>query len=338
MMACFGMQHAASRWLSAIALFFGIHAIGDDVRLTPRTLVTFADVETARTILTSQDDFIRALSPFDRAARMKSDQPRSQMEFLTFLGQNVQPWADAEIVRVSKVLVELSSKLTPYHLPLPQKISLIKTTGKEEGAAAYTRGSAIILPQHDVEEPSRDLLAHELFHVMSRYDGSLRSELYRVIGFVVTNEVRLPAGLANLRITNPDGPLNNSIIVVREQGQDRPVVPILYSRSARYDVTTGGEFFNYLDFKLLAVAHDGKEYRPHMVNGEPYLLKPDGVIGFFEQIGRNTDYIIHPDEILAVNFVYMVNGRTNLPSPRIPSQMKEILKASSAPAGGAARN
>ena len=36
----------------------------------------------ARRILTTRDDFIRALSPFDRAARVKTDKDVSEKEFL----------------------------------------------------------------------------------------------------------------------------------------------------------------------------------------------------------------------------------------------------------------
>jgi len=36
-------------------------------------------------------------------------------------------------------------------------------------------------------------------------------------------------------------------------------------------------------------------------------------------------YIIHPEEVLADNFRLMVNQVTNVPTPRIPARMKEVL-------------
>jgi Domain of unknown function (DUF4157) len=142
-------------------------------------------------------------------------------------------------------VVSLAGKLARWNLPLPPTVVLIKTTGNEEGNAAYTRQNAIILSQHEAASANSDLLAHELFHVLSRHDAELRQRLYRVIGFLPIHEVRLPPALVPIKITNPDGVHNNFRIVVRSEGELLPVVPILYSSSPRYDVGRGGEFFQY---------------------------------------------------------------------------------------------
>jgi hypothetical protein len=57
------------------------------------------------------------------------------------------------------------------------------------------------------------------------------------------------------------------------------------------------------------------------------LFEPSQVPGFSEQVGQNTKYIIHPEEILADNFVFLLNGRINLPSPRVVESMGRILQA-----------
>ena len=46
------------------------------------------------------------------------------------------------------------------------------------------------------------------------------------------------------------------------------------------------------------------------------LLKPDDVPDYFAKIGRNTGYIIHPEEVLAENFVLLVRGKSDVPTPR----------------------
>ena len=48
-------------------------------------------------------------------------------------------------------------------------------------------------------------------------------------------------------------------------------------------------------------------------------------IGFYDKIGLNTKYIIHPEEILADNFVILVQGKTDIPSPEIIESMRNIL-------------
>lgn len=49
------------------------------------------------------------------------------------------------------------------------------------------------------------------------------------------------------------------------------------------------------------------------------------VSGFFEQVGRNTNYVIHPEEILADNFSLLILGERRVPSPEILEKMQGIL-------------
>jgi hypothetical protein len=49
------------------------------------------------------------------------------------------------------------------------------------------------------------------------------------------------------------------------------------------------------------------------------------VSGFYEQVGRNTQYIIHPEEILADNFAMLVMGDQNVPSPEILKKLQDVL-------------
>jgi hypothetical protein len=51
------------------------------------------------------------------------------------------------------------------------------------------------------------------------------------------------------------------------------------------------------------------------------------VEGFFEQIGRNTNYIIHPEETLANNFVHLMTAKQDLKNPEIPEKIEQLLLA-----------
>jgi hypothetical protein len=44
-----------------------------------------------------------------------------------------------------------------------------------------------------------------------------------------------------------------------------------------------------------------------------------------EQIGRNTGYVIHAEEILASNFELLVQGAPNAPSPEVLERIREVL-------------
>ena len=100
-------------------------------------------------------------------------------------------------------------------------------------------------------------------------------------------------------------------------------MPILHARTERYDPALGGLFFSYLRFSLLAV--DLQDDVPVYTAGAPLLVDVKQAKGFFDQVGRNTQYIIHPEEILADNFALMILGEHELKSPALLQKMRKLL-------------
>ena len=105
-------------------------------------------------------------------------------------------------------------------------------------------------------------------------------------------------------------------------------VPILFSTADVYNVERGGEFFEYLNFQFLVAEKTSKPTHPktQYENSMPKLVEPRDVSGFFEQVGRNTQYIIHPEEILADNFALLILNGENVPSPQILQKTMEVLR------------
>ncbi|MEO8498601.1 MAG: hypothetical protein ABI614_26360, partial [Planctomycetota bacterium] len=216
-----------------------------------------------------------------------------------------------------------------FNVPLPPEILLIQTTGKEEGDAADRRRHAVILPQRYVGFPASQLeqiFIHELFHVLSSHNEPLRNSLYEIIGFKPCPEIALPASLADFKITNPDGPSLNYYIELDVDGQHRLAVSLLYSQE-RFDPTQSRSFFGYLKFRLLVVQHDDDRWSVIEEAGTPTLLDPAQTPSFHQQIGGNTKYIIHPDEVLADNFMFLVMQKPDLPNPEIVEKMAVLLEA-----------
>lgn len=299
-----------------------------DTKLNDQTVVVFATVENGKRILGQKDDFVARMSPFDRAARMKTDKTVSEKEYLSFVNRNILPWDKDEVAKLETTLKGINRKLSEFSLTFPKTIYIIKTTGKEEGGAAYTRSNAIVLPKSLlISTGLQKTIAHELFHILSRNAPKLRESLYAVIGFKSCNEIEFPAALKSRKITNPDAPKNDHYIRVTLNDKKVSAVPILFSRTPKYDVQSGGEFFNYLEFKLLIVKRDinEKKYEATYNGSNPVLTNIRNVSGFFEQVGRNTNYIIHPEEILADNFAILVLGKQNVASPQIINNLKIVL-------------
>jgi hypothetical protein len=312
--------------LLALAIFFAPAIARSQSSNLPA--VSFATIEQGRNLLMTRDDFITRLSPFDRAARMKTNRVIPEQEFLDFIGKNVVEWTPDEKAAVQAALAHLTPKLTELSLPFPKTIIFIKTTGLEEGDAEYTRANAIILPQSALAATERPRLqptiAHELFHVLSRNAPDLRDRVYAVIGFQPCGEIPFPPELASRKITNPDAPKNDHCIRLQSRQSSVWAVPILFSNADRYDPAAGGEFFQYLEVKFLVVEKSDARatYDPSKIT----LLDMNQVQGFYEQVGRNTDYIIHPEEILADNFKFLLIGRTNLASPEIQRNLAAALR------------
>jgi hypothetical protein len=304
-----------------------------------KVTVRLAGVDEGRQVLARRDDFVAAMSPFDRQARLRTDRAVTADEHLRFAADQVVAWDDDEVRKIAAVLAAVGPRLEPWKLPLPQRVLLVKTTGQEEGHAAYTRGNAIMLPRRIVQQPAghlERLLTHELFHVLSRHNPKLRDRLYAVVGFRPCGAVALPVELRERAITNPDAPRAEHHIELAHGGQRVHAVPVLYSTAATYDTRRGGEFFSYLEFRLMLVQpppdDTGKAsvkaavaWQPTLVDGKSVLLDPKDVPSFHEQIGRNTSYIIHPEEVLADNFVLLMEGAQRVATPRVLDEMRKAM-------------
>jgi hypothetical protein len=185
----------------------------------------FASASEGRKILAAKDDFIQRLSPFDRSARMKVDRAVSEDEFVAFVEKNAVEWTEDDMQTVERAIKKLQPLLRALPLSFPPIIQLIKTSGAEEGNAAYTRTTAIILPKAEFAKSDvnlEKLVCHELFHLLSRKNPELRDKLYAVIGFTKCHEIALPPDLRSRKITNPDAPRNEHYIRLESE---RTAVP-----------------------------------------------------------------------------------------------------------------
>lgn len=325
-----------------------------EIRFHGESVIRFATRDEGIQSLTRRDRFVNALSRFDLQSRMMTDRDVTVDDYLKVVAGHCQGWSDAELERLVPVVKTAAEKLRPFQLPLPATVRLVNTDGKEEGGAAYCRMNTIVLPDTKIARASdaslEQLLLHELFHVLSSHNPALRKRLYELIGFQVVEPIVLPEAWRERKITNPDAPLLDCVIRLEIDPQNRDeqqddaqqdeaskndlqndaqrsimAVPLLYAEPDRYDIERGGSFFSYLRFRLMQVERADGAWRPRLNDGEPILFDHRRLKSFHEQIGRNTGYIIHPDEILADNFVLLVTDQEKVPTPRLLAQMRELL-------------
>ena len=298
-----------------------------DEDFTDESSIRFLSAEQAAGVLAERDAFVKQLSPFDRQVRLQTERAVDEDEFIRFVASQAVEWQESDQRQVETAMRILGEKLSGFDLPLPAEIQFVSTTGREEAGAAYTRGNAIILPRSRIPKTDAQLerlLTHELFHIISRSSSSFRDRTYAVIGFVPCHPIRLPSELEDLRITNPDCPLINARIRISRKGQTLDLAPILFS-STTYDATKGGSVFDYLTFRLMVIERRGADWLPQDGTRDTTLLEYTDVAEFQKKIGRNTSYVIHPEETMADNFVHLIHGTPGLPDPWIVEAMRRTL-------------
>ena len=220
------------------------------------------------------------------------------------------------------IINAIKSKILAQNInfELPDTIELIKSTCMEEGGAiGYTRMNFIVLADNFIYE---DVLVHELFHIYSRYNPAKKKQLYSILGFHNCNDVEYPEMIRDRKMTNPDAPDNDYFIRVVFQEDSLDVLLIIYA-STDYN---GGTFFSYLSKRLLVLTGDDNEKKPEIRDGRPVLLRFNNVLGLYEQIGKNTEYNIHPEEICADHFVQLLTRKKSGRNQDLIDEMGAVLR------------
>ncbi len=278
--------------------------------------IEFASKTEAAQLLGTSDAFSESMSAFDFSAKNENPFKNTEKDYLLFAAEQAKEWSTSDINDTKEVMKKIEEKVLKLglKLKLPNTITLVLSTCAEEGGAeGYTRENYIVFKN----KPSEHLFLHELWHIISRENQSLRDAAYEIIGFKKTGRIQFPAELESLRITNPDAPFIEHTIDV-EIGDETKEVAICTMASAPY---SEGSFFKYLMIVLYeATSIDGQMT---LISSPPYAI--DKVQGFREKIGNNTNYIIHPEEITAEHFTMMVM-ESDVKSQQQIDELKALLQ------------
>lgn len=290
--------------------------------------IVFATNANAAKVLGHEDEYTKGWSKFDIESRMQKANATRQEQISNTLSQ-IREWDNEEKNKLLMQIKKIDELIATnhYHLHfLPQKILLIKSTLNDEGGAeGYTRSNAIVLKDNVTQMDTvgiRNILIHELFHVISRFDKNLRKDLYALFGFTLMNEVPYPDALKDYKISNPDAPFKDSYIKLETPAGPADCMMILYSEKPY----SGGSFFDYLQIGFLQLKGNERK-EADIKDGNPIVHTFESVASsFFRQVGQNTQYIIDPEEIVADNFVQAITNKPNVASPALVEAIKLRLK------------
>lgn len=308
-----------------VILFLGFILNGFALESLVET-IKFASIEKAKNLLIQEDDFTRSWSQFDIDSRLHKPNSTKKALF-DLIGTQARAWTQAEKAKMNAIFKSIDEqiKVQGFHIQFPNEIYFVKTTAKEEGGAGgYTRATYVVLKDDLISQDENELksiIVHELFHILTRNNPEFRKDMYEIIGFKLMNKVDYPESIKNKRITNPDAPQTDSYINLKVDGEAKDCMMILYAKEAY----KGGDFFKYLNVGFLSLKGDEiKTIEYH--EGDPLIYSFEQVHGFFEQVGKNTNYIIHPEEIMADNFSFAILNKSGLPNPEIVNEIKLKLK------------
>lgn len=271
------------------------------------------------------DAYTRELTPFDLAIRLdKMPESLTQDDYLDEAAANVRNWPADEGAKLQVAFTELDAfvKKNGLHLHLPDTVKMIKTTGQEEfGAEGYTRGNRIML--NTAAEPiSIHLVAHELWHVISRTNEQLRNDAYAVFHFKPCNSIVYKSALHGQVITNPDCPWLQHYVSVEKDGRTYDVVPVLYTKEAYHP---GFSAMQNASIGLLVLSGDERHKKPLMGSDNAVVYDFGQIPDFFKKVGANTQYVLHIEEIAAEHFASLVGNR-KLPEMTYVDGVKAVLQ------------
>jgi len=291
------------------------------------SVVTYVDsLAAAKAIVEDDSDgFFDNISIVDMAIQLKSEKnfetrEVALKEYKAFLRSEVMNWSDTDKILMNEIFDSISTQVLRVNPKLmPEDIRLVKIRTNHYGPDVYyTRGHNIMIPENALtRQGAREMLepvmVHEVFHLISRYDKNLREKIYALIGFFPHNvDLNIPSTIKDRWLTNPDGVSTEYYIQLKDDVKSAKAVPLILSNKEKF-TSANPTFFSYLQFDLFELDEENGTLK-HGDNLSTTLT--DGMMpGFFEQIKDNTQYIIHPDEIAADNFIYAIT-RSNIEDPK----------------------
>jgi hypothetical protein len=321
--------------LRFLILFLGVggatHGAFAQSANDPASAYAFATAAEGRAILSTRDEYVRATSALERSARLRTGDKVDEGRFVQFMQGTVLDWTEEERRHLQPLIAHLDRFLSGLKWKRPEKILLVRVDAALENGAPHTRANGIMLPKNEFTGTADSLtyvVSHETFHVLTREDGALKERLYGAIGFRRCERIEIPESVSRIRITNPDAVENRHTIAVRYRDQGVEVMPFVRFKSDDIDTRSG--FLANTRTAWLLVDRERADCRVRAGSAAETEVAPRELQGLFEQIGRNTQYLAHPEEILADNFFQLFVSTLRSPpgevrSPEILERMRAIL-------------
>lgn len=288
----------------------------------------FAGAQEGAALMADNDAYYAGMSQNDIDYRMQRKGATLE-ELRAFAAEQARDFTGDEQRAISGLVEEILQTCADrgYILPQVGEIVFVKTTAAEEcGCGGYTHGTQIYLNalvgeyllrgDAALTDFCRELLAHELFHCLTRADPAFRSALYAILGFEVGDgEYEIAPEIRARMIQNPDVERHDAAAIFHIHGEPRKCLTVFITE--RPFEQAGDSFFDTMATGLVPVDDPGTLYAARDADD------------FWDVFGRNTDYIVDPEETLADNFSFVLcrGLDADYPNPEIIRAIDAALRA-----------
>ena len=286
----------------------------------------FADHEEAAELLLAERNYFDHLNQNDLNYRLqKLDATLPELE--DYIRTQTRDYTDAEKAVIDNAMQAFLAECDArgYHLPPLEDVVFCKTTMHEESdAGAYTHGTKVFFGETVMSWATSDdpymqqyfrfIFDHELFHCLTRNNPDFRADMYAILGFTVVDaDYVFPEEIRNTIISNPDVGHHNSYAAFEIGGEMINCVVIFTTDPFE---KPGDSFFNTMKTGLVPIDTLDTVYFS------------DEAANFWDVFGRNTDYVIDPEETLADNFGYLFayGVQMGYATPELIEAMDEYLR------------
>jgi len=290
----------------------------------------FADAGEAAELLLGNREYYENLTQNDIEFRMQESGAALQ-DLETFAAAQTRDFTDEEKASIDRAMAHIRENCAKlgYVLPSAGDIVFGKTTMAEEcGASAYTHGTQIYLGEKLLAYGSSDnpairdffdtVIAHELFHCLTRNHPEFRAAMYAILGFTVADaDFVVSPEIREMIIANPDVEHHNAYAAFEINGKMTDCL-VVFAATKNFE-RAGDNFFDCTVTGLVPI------------DDLSTLYTADDAANFWDVFGRNTGYVIDPEETLADNFsyalIYGMNGSKEYNNPEIIQAIDSLLKS-----------
>ena len=290
---------------------------------TTQIIAHFADEEEGRQLMRNRTLFHEQINEksLDFLLQRKGG---TLEEYIEYSADQVMAFTPEEEQRVNDTLAWLQHLLEHHGLLLPDpgEITFVKSTSQEAfGSAGYTSEGNIFLawfaysPDYYDDEMFRSVVVHELSHCLSRKYPEYREALYSLVNFTILDrDIEVPEEIRSQIIANPDVEHHDNCAEFTIGGEKKECY-LVFLTDSNFE-KPGDTFFSGMYSGVVPLDGSG-------------VYRVEEVDDVWEVVGRNTDYVEDPEELMATNLayalVYLENGYAGFKSPEILEGIIEYL-------------